>query len=416
MELAAGRVDAAIKRFRQALQLDPALVEAHNALGIAHGQRGSFTEAAAAFRAGLAHAPDAPHLLNNLGYALMRAGLLDEAWDSLDRAYRLDKTNPQTRENLVQLVATRAQQSALARTPAASPVASSAAVTAKPAAAEPSATPPVAVAPAPQQAAAVRTEVVRAPTATFTSSLQGAEVIQSAQGRLEQLAPGVLELRPATVVASASRAETATLAPAGMSSGAATVPAAPSRSAQVILPPPPPAAVVVRTAVRPASAPPLVPPAARLAAVGGARAVEGFEVSNGVGIRNLAGRMARALDRLGVSVDRISDYRWFGIRRSEIHYRDGHRDAALAVAGTLPVKPRFVRSTRMQKSINLRLVVGRDLSDRQLAWLGEEALMQADLADESPSALHAPASGADDGRAGIVQVASAESIRGWRHF
>jgi hypothetical protein len=125
--------------------------------------------------------------------------------------------------------------------------------------------------------------------------------------------------------------------------------------------------------------------------------------------------MARALGKLGVSVDRVSDYRWFGIRRSEIHYRDGHRDAALTVAGTLPVQPRFVRSARMQQSINVRLVVGRDLSAKQVAWLGEESLLQADLAEDSAPA--APTALQSDARpAEVVRLASADVARGWRHF
>lgn len=454
MELAAGRLDAAIMRFRQALQLDPALVEAHNALGIAYGQQGRFLDAAGAFRAGLVHAPEAPHLLNNLGYALMRAGQLDEAWASLDRAHRLDKLNPQTSENLVQLAAARAQQGGsanLAAVPAPSPAqtvevasgpqaqaqhavpAQQTSVSASPAPVPPVAASaqPVAAAPVPPasvsaQPAAVRIQPVQAPSASFASGLNGAVIVQSDQARLRQVAPGILELKPAATHGDTVRAEAAASAPSTVSSvaamAAATVlvppPAArspsPSEAAQVIQAPPP--ALAVATPVSPASA--VAPPAARLAAVGSSAPVGGFEVSNGVGIRNLAGRMARALGRLGVPVDRVSDYRWFGVHRTEIHYRDGHRDAAQVVAGTLPVKPRFVRSTRMQQSINVRLVVGRDLSARQVAWLGEETLLQADLpADaEEPTFAILQARPTLPSAAPAVILANADRVKGWRHF
>lgn len=379
MELAAGRVEAAVRRFEQALQIDPALVEAHNGLGIAYGQQGRFAEAADAFRGALAHAPDAPHLLNNLGYALLRAGSLDDAWIALSRAYRLDTANPQTRENLVQLAAARKG----ATTPVASVITPTEPVTGKQAAAGSVTSSSSALqVPATSSAeASPPTNVAVKPVASPVVSvpgMHGAVIVQSDQSRLRQVAPGVLELRPASELTPQVAA-----------------------SAQVIMPP---------------AAKADAPPAARLAsAAGAASPVNGFEVSNGVGVRHVAGRMARALARLGVSVDRVSDYRWFGVRRSEIHYRDGHRDAAMTVAGTLPVQPRVLRSTRMQQSVNVRLVVGRDLSAKQVAWLGEENLLQADLADgPAPSAQPAAQAASDEGR--VLQIASAQFSRGWRHF
>lgn len=379
MELAAGRVDAAVRRFQQALQLDPALVEAHNGLGIAYGQQGRFVDAADAFRGALAHAPDAPHLLNNLGYALMRAGSLDDAWVALSRAYRLDTANPQTRENLVQLAAARKG----ATTPVAAAIAPSDPATETHAAAGSATLSSSAVqVPATRSTdaippASVAVKPVASPVVSIPG-LHGAVIVQSDESRLRQVAPGILELRPASEPTPQVAA-----------------------SARVIMPP---------------TAKVDAPPAARLAsAAGAASPVNGFEVSNGVGVRHVAGRMARALARLGVSVDRVSDYRWFGVRRSEIHYRDGHRDAAMTVAGTLPVQPRVLRSTRMQQSINVRLVVGRDLNAKQLAWLGEESLLQADLADgTAPSAQPAAQAASDEGR--VLQIASAQFSRGWRHF
>lgn len=485
MELAAGRVDAAIMRFTRALQLDSALVEAHNGLGIAYGQNGRFLDAAAAFQAALGHAPGAPHLLNNLGYALMRAGRLDDAWASLDRAYRLDRTNPQTRENLVQLAAARGNSAppadvALApaaaasvaggavsvpkgdpgTAPAGASSSSKASAQSAAAAAQPTATalPPsapvqsIAVpARAPVQATAAPASAPAQPAPTLppsvpvassagvivkpvavpaasVSRMHGAVIVQSDQSRLQQVAPGILELRPASAPSTVRAASPAAAAaavpvappvsvqdPAAIAAALAALPATLGRSSSPQVAVPPQAAASPQV-ILPPRAKVSAPPAARLASVSGAAPVEGFEVSNGVGIRHLAGRMARALGKLGVSVDRISDYRWFGIRRSEIHYRDGHRDAALTVAETLPVQPRFVRSTRMQKSINVRLVVGRDLSAKQVAWLGEESLLQADLADDAAPVPPPTTLRADAGRAEVVRIASADAARGWRHF
>jgi Flp pilus assembly protein TadD len=467
MELAAGRLDAAIKRFGQALQLDPAFVDAHNGLGVAYGQQGRFPEAVAAFQAALTRAPNAPHLLNNLGYAQLKAGNHDDAWVSLARAYRLDKTNPQTRENLVLLATARAAAAPVALASATSgsaqpvsaqPVSaqpvSAQPVSAQPVSAQPVSAQPVSAQPVSAQlgspqmasvepasadvAAPAASALVVTPVASPSAplaGLHGAVLVQSDRGRLHQVAPGIFQLRPAVAgVASGSASVAASappVAPAARVAAAAvpsfrvtpTIPAAVAeapRAAMVrgslpgaasapaaIMPP------LVLSAAAPAGR--VAPPAARLASTGGIAAVDGFEVSNGVGVRHLAGRMARALRELGVSVDRVSDYRWFGVRRSELHYRDGHRDAALTVAGTLPVKPRFVRSKNMQESINVRLVVGRDLSASQVAWLGEENLHQADLADEAnPIAVSAGSGGL--AAQSMARLASTESGRGWRYF
>lgn len=423
MELAAGRLDAAVKRFRQALQLDPAFVDAHNGLGVAYGQQGRFSEAVGAFQAALTLAPNAPHLLNNLGYAQLRAGNHDDAWVALARAYRLDRTNPQTRENLVLLATARAAAASVA-------FASAAGGSAPPASMEPASMEPASMVVAAPAAPALVVTPVASPSAPLTG-LHGAVLVQSDRGRLHQVSPGILELRPAVAeVASepASAAASVPVAAAALASfkvtstvpaalaeapraaiGHGSLPGAASAPAVIM---PAPAVTAAAPAGLPVAA--ATPPAARLASTGGAAPVEGFEVSNGVGVRNLAGRMARALRELGVSVDRVSDYRWFGVQRSELHYRDGHRDAALSIADTLPVKPRFVRSRRLQESINVRLVVGRDLSASQVAWLGEENLLKADLAEETGPAV--PVASGALAAPPAVKLASAEPGRGWRYF
>lgn len=363
MELAAGRLDAAVVRFRQALQLDPALVEARNGLGIALGRQGRLAEAEAEFRAALALEPESSYLLNNLGYLQILAGRFDDAAASLARASQLDRGNSQTRENLALLDTSRPGGVA----------SSNPALPAGPSDAKP-ATPAT---PA---------------TAATVAGLEGATLVHADGSRLHQVSPGILELLPAAAAVADSAAKGAAKTRAGTSDASSVRPAAP-----------------------PAQADP-APLAARLASPGMA-ARAGFEVSNGVGVRNLAGRMARALGRLGVPVDRVSDYRSFGVRRSEIHYRDGHREAAMTVADSLPVKPRMVRTARLQHAIDVRLVVGRDLSAQQVAWLGADALLQADNEDRArqPDLAATPSSPVADSTRTLV-VAHADPGNGWRHF
>lgn len=140
MDLAAGRVEDAISRFRNALRLDPNFADARNGLGVAYGQQGRYDDAIAAFRATLASGPARAHVFSNLGYAQLRAGYLDDAWESLTRAFELDAWNKGTRANL-RLLAERRQQ----RTQQATVLASAEPAAARPAATESTVAEPAAV-------------------------------------------------------------------------------------------------------------------------------------------------------------------------------------------------------------------------------------------------------------------------------
>ena len=508
IDLAEGRVDAAIARFRNALQLDRGFVEAHNGLGVAYGQQGRFAEAADAFRAALALTPDAPHVLNNLGFAQLKAGQLDEAWVSLKRSLALDSRNERTRENIELLAsartaavaevaveaATPAPAKASAPAPAAAPVAvaaatpapvraevavmapapvpASAAATATAsfpasvAAAAPApvsesvpvsapvseslpvaapivaslpvaapgqaATPvaasaplaasgPVTLAPAallpraealerkpvaPEPVAAAIVKPVAAPEVSSARPAYEIVVSRSSESALVQVAPNVYELRSGPTVAAAPAVATAPVVatapkPATASSGLAST-ASPLpisyAAARGDAPQRP-----VQHAKRPVTSVSLA-------------ALDGIEVSNGVGIRHLAGRTARTLSRLGVTVARVSDYRLFGRQRTEIHYRDGHVGEAMAVRTTLPVGARLVESSRLHPQVNVRLVIGKDLVQRQVAWLGTEG-MTAD-AEDVPQAL--PSNVAQGKGVDLAphagKVARANVDNGWRYL
>ena len=96
--------------------------------------------------------------------------------------------------------------------------------------------------------------------------------------------------------------------------------------------------------------------------------VAGLEVSNAVGLRSLAGRTARQLERFGASVARVSDFRVFGKGRTEVHYLAGHLDGAKAVQQRLPVDAKLVQVSKMHPGVNVRLVVGRDMVVGPIAW------------------------------------------------
>lgn len=274
MELAAGRIEAAIQRFHQSLRLDAGYAEAHNGLGVAYGEQGRFDEAIAAFRSALATGPAHAHVLSNLGYAQYRAGRLDDAWESLTRALELDAYNVRTRENLALLAERRRHATRVA---------------------------------APAQAASASIRPVTAPVV---------EIVER-----EGSAPALVR----AVVAAAQSMAAAILEPAAVAP-ASTVPAQ-------------------------------------------ALASEGLEVSNGVGIKRLAARTARRLSRLGIDVASVSDYRPFGLRASEIHYRTGHLAGAVALQQRLPVAATLVGVPALRSGSDVRLVIGRDmLAQAALAW------------------------------------------------
>ena len=388
LDLAAGRLDAAIIRFQQALQLDPNLIEAHNGLGVALGQKGRYDEAADAFRDALVLSPDSPYLLNNLGYAQLRAGQLDAAAVSLDRAHRLGRHNQHTAENLALLAQAR------------------------------------------QKAGGGAVGAVASTDSGAASAGTKEGAGGSTGSRLVHVSPGVYRLidsAPVRLAAPATPAMPAqAAAPAApVKPAQAAAPAALVAPAQAAAPIEPPAAQPARQAqgVRPvgqpgASAGPGKAPAGAPAPdkVSKATPLGGFEVSNGVGQRNLAGRTARALERMGIHVTRVSDYRLFGRQRTEIHYREGYRQVAKAMGESLPVKARVTASKRLPQDINVRLVVGRDWSAAQVAMLGEPGAGQEPAQAAQPASASITPVPGGVGRASAPQQLVSSAASGWRYF
>jgi tetratricopeptide (TPR) repeat protein len=105
-----------------------------------------------------------------------------------------------------------------------------------------------------------------------------------------------------------------------------------------------------------------------------------LEVSNGVGIRHLALRTARQLERLGLVPVRLSNQPGYRQQRTEIHYGAGYEQAAHDLSASLPLTPP-ARQVALDRKVPVRLVIGRDLIGRELAaW---DAKPQTDVASET---------------------------------
>lgn len=100
--------------YRQLLALAPGHVDALNALGVLEAGQEHLDVALALFGQARAAAPASVPVRNNLGYALMLAGRLDQAEVELEAALNLDPSNASTRANLTHLQSRRAQELAQA--------------------------------------------------------------------------------------------------------------------------------------------------------------------------------------------------------------------------------------------------------------------------------------------------------------
>ncbi|MGH6640338.1 MAG: tetratricopeptide repeat protein [Polaromonas sp.] len=282
----AGQLTLAAQHYEQVLEKVPAHVGALNALAVIHAQSDRTDKALQLFARARQLAPGAAHVHNNTGYALLRAGQLDEAELALKRAHELDPLNGQTLQNLELLATAQAE-----RRPA-NPVA-----LAGQASADPRAGPHLVV-----------------------------------------VAPNVYELQ-----APARPAAGAVQVVAGSTSGDPSQAQALSRE--------------------------VMPNHAPAAAGAGLRGVR-LEVSNGVGIANLARRTANRLAVMGVATARLTNARPYRQQKTEIQFVMGQELAAQALQSRLPMAAPAVPASRLNSGTQLRLVLGHDVAGKAIAaWL-----------------------------------------------
>jgi len=95
-----GRTDEAIRRYRQAISIDPGYAEAHNNLGLVLAEEGQLDEAIKHYRTALRLDPAYARVQSNLGAALARQGKLREAIGHFQDALRLDPYLTEAYSNL----------------------------------------------------------------------------------------------------------------------------------------------------------------------------------------------------------------------------------------------------------------------------------------------------------------------------
>lgn len=109
-----------------------------------------------------------------------------------------------------------------------------------------------------------------------------------------------------------------------------------------------------------------------------------IEVSNGVGIRYLAKRTANRLAPMGVVTARLTNQPRYQQSKTEIQFSAGLKSAADALSTKLPVAVKTVPSVRLEKNIQMRLVLGHDLVGKAItAWLESSSETRVALAGDA---------------------------------
>jgi len=314
----AGHLAQAARYYAQALELDPNHVGALNALAVIHAQSDRSDEALRLFNRALQLSPMTAYLHNNMGYALMRAGRMDEAGARLRAAQALDPGNQRTAENI----------------------------------------------------ALLEKEISRSNLLEVRLASEPVKATGAPDAQLVAISPNVFELRLTSApsassvgVAAAATGEALPLvARKGANAGGhmATRGAAPSVGGQSV--------------AGMASGSPI-----GIEAVSSLKGVR-LEVSNGAGVAHLARRTADRLAPTGVVTARLTNARPYRQVRTEIQYLAGQEVSAQALQARLPVKTSAVASNGLHRGVQIRLVLGHDVAGKAVAsWLDSEAGRMAQL-------------------------------------
>src|SRR5512139_4154797 len=95
------RYERAIAAYRRALEMDPGMVDALNAMGTAYAESGDLARAREQLEAALKLQPRSVYTYNNLGFVNYLAGDYPAAVQAYKQALRLDGRHEKARQNLV---------------------------------------------------------------------------------------------------------------------------------------------------------------------------------------------------------------------------------------------------------------------------------------------------------------------------
>jgi Flp pilus assembly protein TadD len=324
------RYGLAVESYRRALAMNPAMVDAMNAMGATYAESGNLALAREQFEAALKLQPDSVYTYNNLGYVHYLAGDYPAAVQAYKQALRLDGRHEKARHNLLlalgkmgagdQVSLATSQESIIGANPPAESTPQKGTQSAW-----------VKLSPAIYE---MRSAVAPAEKNATTPSMKGVDTM---------LQTGLAKLNAAPV----------TNSPAAVSARAPV--AAPRREEQ------PPVMIAVK------AVPYATTVAQKLKAVG-ATNVRGVEVSNGNGVRGMAAMVARYFSGMGIQQARLTNQKPFVERHTRIEYRPGNAAEAARINSLLRTAAPQVVSNKLRQGIRVRLVLGHDLGHDITAW------------------------------------------------
>ncbi|MCK9983914.1 MAG: hypothetical protein AzoDbin1_00386 [Azoarcus sp.] len=399
----------AIEAYRKAISADPAHAAAWNALGALQMQLGRTDEGLQALERAVSLAPTTSHLHNNLGYALLLTARDDDAAKALRRAVELDGGNRRAWSNLATAYrrlgaldqAEFAEARASGRWPAGPSTSTMTASTSRQPSSQPSANGPTPVPqqPAPALAVSVAPTPAAAP-ATPTTPSAPAVTVSTVVTETSPAATPIAALAPAVSAAPANapaerlpaagiEAQTAALGFAAVTPASIRTAAAPqvttkpsatlvkvaenvfelrnaptatgataiAEAAAIIAAVAPPAPAVARSPVAAGTT-----PVAHTPAADATNRAARYEIANGHGGEGLARRLAGLLGQQGFARPRLTNQAPYNQAASVIQYRDGYRASAEAFASLLPFRPTVLAAASGDLRVDVRLVLGRDLT------------------------------------------------------
>lgn len=332
----------AIASYEKALAADPNYVEAHNGLGVVYSLQGRHELAQRHLARAIELAPGAVHLHNNLGYAYLIQGRDGEAAAAFEQALRLEPANQKALANLAiayERVGLHDKAAMLAHVKPAPAARTEVAAQSAPAAApqpvvgaEPAAALAVVAQPAPTVVAQPTPTVVAQPAAqpapmvvAVVQEAPGPEVKRGEDDRVVQVAPNVFELKMAQ----------------------------------------PPSVLDVLTAHATAAQDATNPDNKRVR----------LEVSNGNGVTGMARHVSGFMQKSGFAKARLTNQKPFRQAQTEIHYRSGNEAEADRIARMMPRQVVLMESDKLRKDIQVRIVLGRDVS-QEVAYFGIKSKTQ----------------------------------------
>ena len=331
------RFDEAIVAYRKALQLNPANVDARNALAVAYAAKGQARDAEIEFKAAIAIAPARSHLHSNLGYHYLQLGRTEEAIAALAEALRHDPANARARSNM-------AAASALA------------ALKVPQVPVEPLARPD---GPATEAAAVAARQTASPVQPDARSALLP---VEQAQPPVQQARPpAVAEVAPlpiSTAFATPVRAKVNLIGEVSQTGAAALVAIMPN--VWELRP-----SLAHTSAAPPVAARNLAVPGVQAYPVDAAHRIARLEVANGNGVEGLARRVGEYLQTLGVAAPRLTNQRPFDQRRTVIQYVAGQARAAEDLKLTLGSPADLVATARIDRNAQVRVVLGRDFTENE---------------------------------------------------